>query len=273
MLSLSGKLARGSVLALCVVLLATAGCKSNRKDPTKSSPEVLYKKAHKSLDSYDFNAAIKQYEALTARFPFTDQARQARLDLIYAYYRAGEGESATDAAETFIRENPTHPRVDYAWYVKGLVEFERGPNAIEHLFRVDLSQRPPSTARKAFSAFRTVVEQYPKSEYAHDAQQRMIYLRDRLADYEVHVARYYMKRTAYVAAANRAQYAVEHYPQSPAVEEAFFILIRAYDALGLDDLRDSAERVMRKNFPNSDYYKPGGVQRNAPWWRIWDPDW
>ena len=124
---------------------------SNRKDPTKSSPEVLYKKAHKSLDSYDFNAAIKQYEALTARFPFTDQARQARLDLIYAYYRAGEGESATDAAETFIRENPTHPRVDYAWYVKGLVDFERSPNAIEHLFRVDLTQRPPSTARKAFA--------------------------------------------------------------------------------------------------------------------------
>ena len=145
LLSLSGKLARGSVLALCVLLLATAGCKSNRKDPTKSSPEVLYKKAHKSLDSYDFNAAIKQYEALTARFPFTDQARQARLDLIYAYYRAGEGESATDAAETFIRENPTHPRVDYAWYVKGLVDFERSPNALEHLFRVDLSERPPST--------------------------------------------------------------------------------------------------------------------------------
>jgi outer membrane protein assembly factor BamD len=114
LLSLSGKFVRGGVLALCMVLLATAGCRSNRKDLTKSSPEVLYKKAHKSLDSYDFNSAIKQYEALTARFPFTDQARQSRLDLIYAYYRAGEGESATDAAETFIRENPTHPRVDYA---------------------------------------------------------------------------------------------------------------------------------------------------------------
>ena len=118
------------------------------------------------MDAYDFNTPIKTYEALTASFPFTDEARQARLDLIYAYYRAGEKESATDAAETFIRENPTHPRVDYAWYMKGLVDFERTPNAIERLFRVDLAKRPPSTARKAFAAFNTVVEQYPKSEYA-----------------------------------------------------------------------------------------------------------
>src|SRR6202023_1796951 len=167
----------------------------------RPSPDVLYKRARHNLNSNDFNAAIKQYEQLTARFPFTDEARQSRLDLINAYYRAGEKESATDAAETFIRENPTHPRVDYAWYVKGLVDFERTPNALEHLFRVDLTQRPPSTARKAFSAFRTVVEQYPKSEYAHDAEQRMIYLRNRLASYEVYVARYYMKRGAYVAGA------------------------------------------------------------------------
>ncbi len=117
------------------------------RELAKSSPEVLYKRAKQSLNSYDYNASIKTYEQLTARFPFTDQARQARLDLIYAYYRAGEGEAATDAADTFI-ENPTHPRVDYAWYIKGLVDFERTPNALEHLFRVDLTQRPPSTARR-----------------------------------------------------------------------------------------------------------------------------
>jgi len=181
---------RGSVVALCIVLLAVAGCRTHReRDEKKASPDVLYKRARHDLNSNDFNAAIKIYEQLTARFPFTDEARQSRLDLIYAYYRAGERESATDAAETFIRENPTHPRVDYAWYVKGLVEFERTPNVIEHLFRADLTQRPPSTARKAFAAFKTVVEQYPKSEYAHDSLQRMIYLRNRLASYEVHVAR------------------------------------------------------------------------------------
>jgi outer membrane protein assembly factor BamD len=265
--SLSGKLARGSVLALCVVLLATTGCRSSRKDPTKSSPEVLYKKAHKSLDSYDFNAAIKQYEALTARYPFTDQARQARLDLIYAYYRAGEGESATDAAETFIRENPTHPRVDYAWYVKGLVEFERNPNAIEHLFRVDLSQRPPSTARKAFSAFRTVVEQYPKSEYAHDARQRMVYLRDRLADYEVHVARYYMKRGAYVAAAQRAKGCVDNFDGAPAVKAALKMMIEAYDRLNLKPLSDKAREVYQLNYGGDIAQAQADIKK--PWWKLW----
>jgi outer membrane protein assembly factor BamD len=267
LLSLSGKFARGTVLALCMVLLATAGCRSNRKDLTKSSPEVLYKKAHQSLNSYDFNAAIKQYEALTARFPFTDQARQARLDLIYAYYRAGEGESATDAAETFIRENPTHPRVDYAWYVKGLVDFERSPNALEHLFRVDLTQRPPSTARKAFSAFRTVVEQYPKSEYAHDSLQRMIYLRDRLADYEVHVARYYLKRGAYVAAAQRAKGCVDNFDGAPAMKEALKLMIESYDHLNLKPLADKAREVYQLNSGGDIQQAQADVKRS--WWKIW----
>jgi outer membrane protein assembly factor BamD len=267
LLSLSGKFARGSTIALCVVLLAMAGCRSHRSDPTKSSPEVLYKKAHKSLESYDFQAAIKGYEALTARFPFTDQARQARLDLVYAYYRAGEGESATDAAETFIRENPTHPRVDYAWYIKGLVDFERQPNALEKLFRVDLSQRPPSTARKAFSAFRTVVEQYPKSEYAHDAEQRMIYLRNRLADYEVHVARYYMKRGAYVAAVQRAKGCVENFDGAPAVKEALRIMVQAYDRLNLKELADTARQVYEFNYGSEIQQAQAEVKR--PWWKIW----
>jgi outer membrane protein assembly factor BamD len=251
-----------------MILLTTAGCRSNRKDLTKSSPEVLYKKAHQSLKSYDFNAAIKQYEALTARFPFTDQARQARLDLIYAYYRAGEGESATDAAETFIRENPTHPRVDYAWYVKGLVDFERSPNALEHLFRVDLSQRPPSTARKAFSAFRTVVEQYPKSEYAHDALQRMIYLRDRLADYEVHVARYYMKRGAYVAAAQRAKGCVDNFDGAPAIKDALKMMIQAYDKLNLKNLADKAREVYALNYGGDDL-REAQAESKKSWWKIW----
>ena len=228
---------------------------------------MLYKKAHQSLNSYDFQAAIKGYEALTARFPFTDQARQARLDLIYAYYRAGEHESATDAAETFIRENPTHPRVDYAWYVKGLVEFERQPNAIEKLFRVDLSQRPPSTARKAFSAFRTVVEQYPKSEYAHDSEQRMIYLRNRLADYEVHVARYYMKRGAYVAAAQRAKGCVENFDGAPAVKEALQIMVQAYDRLNLSPLSQKAREVYALNYGGEIQQAQAEIKRH--WWKFW----
>jgi outer membrane protein assembly factor BamD len=267
--SLSGQLARAGVLTLCLIALAAgSGCRSHRaKDLTKSSPELLYKKAHKSLVSYDYQGAIKQYEALTARFPFTDQARQARLDLIYAYYRAGEGESATDAADTFIRENPTHPRVDYAWYVKGMVDFERTPNAIERLFRVDLSQRPPSTARKSFSAFRTVVEQYPKSEYAHDALQRMIYLRNRLADYEVHVARYYYKRGAYVAAAQRAKGCIDNFDGAPALREALQIMIQSYDRLGLQPLAEQSRQVYELNYGGE--VRMAGAESKRRWWQLW----
>ena len=146
-MTLSG-FARGGVIALITVLLALSGCKGNReRTMQRQGPEALYKQARQSLRAYDFNTSIKTYEALTARFPFTNEARQARLDLIYAYYRAGESESAIDAAETFVRENPTHPRVDYAWYIKGLVDFERTPNILERMFRVDLTERPPTTAR------------------------------------------------------------------------------------------------------------------------------
>jgi outer membrane protein assembly factor BamD len=259
---------RGSVVALCIVLLAVSGCRTHReRDEKKVTPDILYKKAHKSLESSDYNTAIKSYEQLTARFPFTDEARQARLDLIYAYYRAGEKESATDAAETFIRENPTHPRVDYAWYVKGLVDFERSPNAIERLFRADLTQRPPSTARKAFAAFKTVVEQYPKSEYAHDSLQRMIYLRNRLASYEVHVARYYFRRGAYVAAAQRAKGAIEQYDGAPAIREALEIMISSYDRLNLQPLAADARQVYAANY--SAEVRTSVAQVKKSWWRIW----
>jgi outer membrane protein assembly factor BamD len=259
---------RGGMVALCVVLLAVSGCKTHReKQDKKVTPEALYKKAHKSLESYDFNGAIKSYEQLTARFPFTDEARQARLDLIFAYYRAGEGESATDAAETFIRENPTHPRVDYAWYIKGLVDFERTPNAIERLFRADLTKRPPSNARKAFAAFKTVVEQYPKSEYAHDSLQRMIYLRNRLASYEVHVAAYYYKRGAYVAAAQRARSAIEQYDGAPAIKEALQIMIESYDKLNLEPLAADARQVYQANYSGA--VRSAEAQVKKPWWQIW----
>jgi outer membrane protein assembly factor BamD len=259
---------RASLVALCVVLLAVSGCRTHReKQEKKVTPELLYAKAHKALLNFDFNGAIKSYEQLTARFPFTDEARQARLDLIYAYYRAGEGESATDAAETFIRENPTHPRVDYAWYVKGLVDFEHTPNAIEHLFRADLSKRPPSTARKAFAAFKTVVEQYPKSEYAHDSLQRMVYLRDRLANYEVHVARYYLKRGAYIAAAQRAKGAVEQYDGAPAVREALEIMIECYDKLNLQPLAAQTREVYAANWSGDIRTSMADVKKR--WWRFW----
>jgi outer membrane protein assembly factor BamD len=255
----------GIALMLCLFGALAAGCHSEEKRLAKANPEVLYKEAHKRLDNYDYNGAIKIYEQLTARFPFTNEARQARLDLIYAYYKKGESESATDAADTFIRENPTHPRVDYAWYVKGLVNFDKSPNAIEHLFRADLTKRPPENARKSFDAFRTVVEQYPKSEYAHDSLQRMIYLRDRLADYDVHVADYYMRRGAYVGAANRANECIQDYDGAPAVRQALLIMMQAYDKLGLKERAAQVKAVYDYNFPKSSD-QPVHARH---WWRFW----
>jgi outer membrane protein assembly factor BamD len=260
--------ARGGVIALITVLLALSGCKGSRERTLqRQGPEKLYQQARSQLRSYDFNNAIKTYEALTARFPFTNEARQSRLDLIYAYYRAGESESAIDAAETFVRENPTHPRVDYAWYVKGLVDFERTPNILERVFRVDLSERPPTTARKSFAAFKTVVEQYPKSDYAHDARKRMIYLRNRLADYEVHVAGYYLRRGAFVAAAQRAKGCVEQYDGAPAIREALAILIESYDRMGLNELAEQSRKVYQANYQDDVHEAQAKVHK--AWWQFW----
>ncbi len=259
------------LLCLCAVAASVSGCRSrpDTVDDRQGDPAILYQRARDSLNSQDFNNAIRLYEALTARYPFAESSRQARLDLIYAYYRSREKESAIDAAEQFIRENPTHPRVDYAWYVKGLVDFERTPNSLERLFDVDLSQRPPQSARKAFAAFRTVVEQYPKSEYAHDARRRMIYLRNRLADYELNVARYYIKREAYVAAAQRAKQTIEEFDGAPAVREALEIMIVAYDRLQLGELAAQTRAVYKENFneePAGPGQKPKG---DRPWWKPW----
>jgi outer membrane protein assembly factor BamD len=260
--------ARAGVLALCLCLAAVlAGCHRNVKQTPRETPEALYKRAHKEMTNYAWNGAIKDYEKLTATFPFTDEARQARLDLIYVYYRSGEKESAIDAADTFIRENPTHPRVDYAWYVKGLVNFEHMPNAIESLFGADMTKRPPSDARKSFAAFKVVVEQYPKSAYAPDSRQRMVYLRNRLASYEVHVARFYLKRGAYVASAQRAKNAIEEFDGAPVEKEALQILIASYDHLDLTTLAKQSREVYAYNYQTD--VRLAQADEKKSWWKFW----
>lgn len=254
-----------ALLAATAMLLS--GCKGDSATARLSrlTPEALYARAQSSMRSQDWGDAIRVYEALAARYPFTDQARQSRLDIIYAYYRNREKESAIDAAETFIRENPTHPRVDYAWYLKGLVDFERTPYMVERWLRVDLTERPPTTARKSFQAFRTVVDQFPKSAYAADARQRMTYLRNRLADYEMQVARYYAERGAWVAAAQRSKQTIELYDGAPAVKEALATLVRAYHNLGYAELEANAQKVYAANFPDA-----GEVNTSEKaWWQFW----
>ena len=257
------------LLALLAAALLATGCKTRgEKELPQTAPSVLYERAEDSMKAQDFNTAIRVLEALVARFPFAEETRQARLDLIYAYYRGRETESALDSADTFIRENPTHPRIDYAWYIKGLVEFERTPNILERTFKVDLDARPPQTARKSYAAFRKVVEDYPKSEYAHDARRRMIHLRNRLADYQIYVARYYMKRGAWIAAAQRAKETIEQYDGAPAVREALEIMVAAYENLGMKELADQTRAVYSANYDSA---VPGSGPNTGkkPWWKLW----
>ena len=224
------------------------------------------------MSSRAWDRAIKLLEKLEARYPYGRFAQQAQLDVAYAYWKSGERASAIAAADRFIKLYPNHANVDYAYYLKGLVNFNENTGILSILDNPDMTERDSKGSRESFEAFKELVNRFPDSKYTEDARGRMRYLVNSLAQYEVHVARYYMKRGAYVAAANRAQFAVQSYPQAPALEEAVFIMVKAYDALDMADLRDAADRVMRKNFPESRYLT-GKVTRDAPWWKLWDPDW
>ena len=237
------------------------------------SAQRLYGEAKDAMAAKNWAEAIKYFEKLEARYPYGRFAQQAQLEVAYAHWKDGEKASALAAADRFIKLYPNHPHVDYAYYLKGLVNFNELSGMLTWLTSPDMTDRDPKATREAYDAYREVVTRFPKSKYAEDSAARMRYLVNALASHEVHVARYYMKRTAYLAAANRAQYAIQHYPQAPAIEEALFIMVKAYDALGLAELRDGAERVMRTNFPESPYFSPGGPKKDVPWWRIWDPDW
>jgi outer membrane protein assembly factor BamD len=255
-------------LVLIPLGLSLTGCKTrDGRDGPMTDPQVVYERGHRAIIQGDYPLAIRVYEALMARYPFAAETRQARLDVIYAYYRAGESESAIDAADTFIRENPTHPRIDYAWYLKGLTDFERLPNFLERWFRVDMNQRPPTQARRSFTAFATVVEQYPKSEYAHDARRRMVYLRNRLAQYEIAVARYYVDRGAYVAAAQRAKVAIEEFDGSPAVRDALEIMIYCYEKMELKELASQTRQMYRANFEGEAGERKGPNKKK--WYKLW----
>jgi outer membrane protein assembly factor BamD len=251
-------------LVVACSMLAVAGCGYKERQAEQLQPGHMYEKAHGLLLGGDYRGAIRYYEALDARYPFSEEARQARLDIIYAYYRARDQESAEDAADQFIRENPTHPRVDYAMYLRGLIYFERSPNFLERWFNTDLNERPPQDVRRAFDAFDQLIKQHPNSIYAQDARQRMIFLRNRLAEYEVYVANLYLKREAYVAAIDRARYCIENYDGAPAVQHALEIMISSYKGLGLEDLAERSQEVFALNYPNVE----PDIKTKA-WWHIW----
>src|SRR5947199_6966587 len=261
-------------LAASLVMLSGCGSLTSSEDETVGwSAQRLYGEAKDAMASRDWAKAIKHLEKLEARYPYGRYAQQAQLEVAYCQWKDGERASAIAAADRFIKLYPNHPSVDYAWYLKGLVNFYELSGALSWLTTPDMSDRDPKAARDAYFAFKEVVTRFPESRYAEDSKARMRFLVNALASNEVHVARYYMKRGAFLAAANRVQFAIRNYPQAPAIEEAVYLLARAYDSLGMTDLRDAADRVMHTNFPDSRYLKPDGRRRSAPWWRIWDPDW
>jgi len=230
-----------------------AACSFVDKHDPKSgwTAEKLYREAKDALDSGQYDVAIKRYEILEARFPYGRYSQQGQLEIAYAYYKQNEPASAVAATERFVKLHPNSPNVDYAHYLKGLAYFNEDLGLLGRMARQDRTERDPKSARDSFDAFKELVQRFPDSRYAPDALARMKYLVNALASHEVHVARYYMKRGAYVAAANRAQYALKNYPQAPAQEDALLIMIQAYDVLGMPELRDDAERILRKNFPDS----------------------
>ncbi|MGH8662296.1 MAG: outer membrane protein assembly factor BamD [Burkholderiales bacterium] len=262
---------RYSLALLLGALVAACGLLPDADDETRGwSAQKLYAEAKDSLNGRNYEQAIKYYEKLEARYPYGRYAQQAQLEIAYAYYKDNEPAQAITAIGRFMKLHPNHPNVDYAYYLKGLANFTEDPGWTGYVSGQDMTERDPKAAREAFDAFKELVTRFPESRYAPDAVARMNYLVNALASHEIHVARYYMRRGAFVAAANRAQYSLKTYPRAPANEEGLVILVAAYDKLGLNDLRDDAERVMKKNFPDSRYLKGDAGSSGSSWWRIWN---
>jgi outer membrane protein assembly factor BamD len=261
-----------SVVALSVAGAAAmlAGCSTTEEDRTATwSPNKIYAEAKDELDAGAYDKAIPLFEKLEGRAAGTPLAQQAQLERAYAQYKAGDQASALATLDRFIKLHPASPALDYALYLKGIVNFNDNLGIFGLMARQDLSERDQKAAKESFEAFRELVTRFPDSRYTPDARARMTYIVNSLAQYEVHVARYYFSRGAYVAAINRAQSAVADYREVPALEEALFILMRSYDALGMTQLRDDTRRVMEKNYPGSDYLTRGFKPQDQPWWKFW----
>ncbi|MBE2261359.1 MAG: outer membrane protein assembly factor BamD [Burkholderiaceae bacterium] len=262
-----------AVLASLMVLTAAllAGCSTTDvADQTAGwSPNKIYAEAKDEMSSGAYAKAIPLLEKLEGRAAGTVLAQQAQLDKAYAQYRNNERPQAIATLDRFMKLHPASPALDYALYLKGLVNFNDNLGFLSSITLQDLSERDQKAAKDSFDAFREVVVRFPDSRYAADARQRVAYIVNSLAKYEVHVARYYFKRGAYLAAIGRAQVAILEYRDVPALEEALYILVRSYDALGLTQLSEDSKRVLQKNYPQSTYLTQGFKTPDSPWWKFW----
>ena len=261
-------------LALILLLTLTAcsffSPSPNGKTADDSIPaKELYADAMDQLDGNNYDAAVKAFEKLQSRYPYGRYAQQAQLEIAYVYYKQKEPESALAATDRFIKQYPNNSHVDYAYYLKGLINFNEDLGLLGGVVKQDLSDRDPNAARDAFAAFKELVTRFPDSKYAPDSRLRMQYLINALAQHEIHVANYYLRRGAYVAAANRAKSVLSEYPQTPAIFDALQIMVQAYDAMGMKDLRDDAQRVLDKNTAKSAAAAKLSPQEEKPWWQLW----
>nr|WP_256835890.1 outer membrane protein assembly factor BamD [Pseudomonas oleovorans] len=238
-------------LLLIAILALTAACSSKQPEVDENLSEVeLYQQAQADLDNRSYTQAIAKLKALESRYPFGRYAEQAQLELIYAYYKNAEPEAAKSSAERFIRLHPQHANVDYAYYLKGLASFDQDRGLLARFLPLDMTKRDPGAARDSYNEFAQLTSRYPTSRYAPDAKQRMIYLRNLLAAYEIHVAHYYLTRQAYVAAANRGRYVVENFQETPSVGDGLAIMTEAYQRLSLDDLAGTSLETLKLNYPD-----------------------
>ena len=256
------------VVALAAIVLA--GCSSLKDDDKTAtwSPNKIYAEAKDEMNSGGYDKAIPLLEKLEGRAAGTPLAQQAQLDRAYAHYKAGDKAQALVALDRFIKLHPSSPALDYALYLKGIVNFNDNLGLFSWMIRQDLSERDQKAAKESFESFRDLVTRFPDSRYTPDARARMTYIVNSLAQYEVHVARYYYQRGAYVAAINRAQAALNDYRDVPALEEALSILMHSYEALGMAQLRDDTRRVLEKNYPQSEYLG-GPSKQSSPWYKFW----
>lgn len=257
--------------ALLTVALAGCGLFGNKDDPQKGwSAEQFYTAAKEQLDQKNWESAAKLYEQLESRYPYGRFAQQGQLEVAYAYYKEGESAQAISAAEKFVKLHPNHPNVDYALYLKGLANFREDLGPFGRIVKQDLADRDAKSARESFETFKELVTRFPGSRYADDSRARMAYLVEALARHEVKVARYYMSRGAWLAAANRAQDTIVRFPKSPSRREALEIMVESYDRMGLKELRDDAKKVLAQNYPGDKLTARGKNRASSPWWKFWD---
>jgi outer membrane protein assembly factor BamD len=266
----SSALRQTLAVGLTTLLVLTAGCGSTPKETESQwSADRLYAEAKEEASAGNYERAGKLYERLEGRASGTALAQQAQIERAYMLYKSADKAQALSVLERFIKLHPTSAALDYALYLQGLINFNDNLGLLGSLARQDLSERDQQAARDSYQSFKQLVDQFPQSLYADDSRVRMNFIVNSLAAYEVHVARYYYRRGAYVAAVNRAQQVVAEFQQSPSVQEALYILSDSYDKLGLTELRDDADRVLRANFPNTTIHSDGlGVAKKA-WWQLW----